>query len=120
MYAPVPATFPFTPAVKKGERVRGGMVFGSVQPVDGKTQRCLVPPNLEGEVVDIVAAGDYAEDQALCTLRAPDGSAHEVAMSHLWPVRTPRPISGGMLFRVKLLTMATRVATDWLATKPAL
>ncbi len=124
MYAPVAATFPFTPAVKSGERVRGGMVFGSVQPVDGKTQRCLVPPRLEGEVADIVAAGEYAEDQTLCTVRAPDGRTHEVAMSHLWPVRAPRPIaerlpvSGPMLTGQRILDGLFPVARGGKAALP--
>jgi V/A-type H+-transporting ATPase subunit A len=124
MYAPVAATFPFTPVVKKGERVRGGMVFGSVQPVDGKTQRCLVPPDLEGEVVDIVAAGDYAEDETLCTVRTREGSTHKVAMSHLWPVRTPRPIaerlpvSGPMLTGQRILDGLFPVARGGKAALP--
>ncbi len=124
MYAPLTGTFPFTPAVRSGERVRGGMVFGNVQPVDGKPQRCLVPPRLAGEVADIVDAGDYAEDQTLCTVRARDGSTHEVAMSHVWPVRTPRPIaerlpvSGPMLTGQRILDGLFPVARGGKAALP--
>ncbi len=124
MYASVVGTFPFTPEIKNGEHVHGGMVFGSVQPVDGKTQRCLLPPNLEGEVIDIVTAGDYAEDKTLCTVRASDGSTHEVAMSHLWPVRAPRPIaerlpvSGPMLTGQRILDGLFPVARGGKAALP--
>ena len=96
--------FPFRPEVKPGAPVRGGQVFGGVHPKEGKAQRCLVPPGLQGEIVDIVPAGDYTEDHCLCTLRAPDGSQHEIAMSHLWPVRRPRPISERLPIAGPMLT----------------
>ncbi len=35
----------------------------------------------------------YADDATVCALRADDGQpSHELAMSHVWPVRMPRPV----------------------------
>lgn len=124
MYQPTPGTFAFTPEVKKGEHLRGGIAVGRIHPQAGKLQRCLVPPGLGGEVVDIVAPGSYAEDKTLCTLRAPDGGLHEIAMTHLWPVRRPRPIaerlpvSGPMLTGQRILDGLFPVARGGKAALP--
>lgn len=93
IYQAEPGVFPFAPAVRIGDQVHAGMVFGNVQPAQARAQRCLVPPGLHGEVVHIAPPGDYAEDKALCTLRAMDGSLHELTMTHRWPIRAPRPIA---------------------------
>lgn len=84
--------FPFHPTVKEGAHLAGGASFGEVEGAGGRVQKCLLPPDREGEVQSIVAAGTYAEDTALLTLRDRAGASHEIAMSHLWPVRIPRPV----------------------------
>jgi len=82
----------FRPTVKKGDRLAGGATFGEVVGTGGRAQRCLVPPDCEGEVVSIAAAGDHPEDAPLLVLRDAAGAAREIAMSHPWPVRVPRPV----------------------------
>lgn len=85
--------FDFTPGVRKGDVLSGGAVFGQVRPAEGRAQDCLVPPNIAGEVTHVSQAGNYDENAALCSLRAPDGKVHDVAMAHFWPVRVPRPVA---------------------------
>ncbi len=87
-----PLPFPFTPRVRVGERLSAGAVFGNVEPPGGRRQRCLVPPDVEGEVTHVADAGTYSEDETVLELRAPDGTTREIAMRHEWPVRVPRPI----------------------------
>jgi V/A-type H+-transporting ATPase subunit A len=104
IYETRPQALPFKPIIGAGERVQGGTVFGAVRAVGPKAQRCLVPPGLQGELIDIAPAGDYAEDQPLCRLRAGDGATHEFAMSHLWPVRRPRPVAARLSVDQPMLT----------------
>jgi V/A-type H+-transporting ATPase subunit A len=85
--------FDFAPGVSKGETLAGGAVFGRASAAGTRTQDLLVPPDVAGEVTRIAAAGNYAEDAALCSLRAEDGAVREVPMAHFWPVRAPRPVS---------------------------
>jgi V/A-type H+-transporting ATPase subunit A len=59
---------------------------------------------VHGEVVQIAAAGSYSEDETLCRVRAPDGAVHDVAMSHEWPVRSPRPIAHRLFTAEPMLT----------------
>ncbi len=86
-------TFDFRPTVAAGERLAGGAVFGSVSRSDARPQRCLVPPGVQGEVVRVAEPGSYPERLPVCVLRDAQGATHEIAMSHRWPVRRPRPVA---------------------------
>jgi len=83
----------FHPLVRAGDRVSGSEPFGRAVAAQGRSQLCLVPPWVSGEVIAVAPAGAYDEHAALCEVRSADGSAHPVAMSHFWPVRVPRPVA---------------------------
>ena len=82
-------SFHFRPRVAEGAHVKPGDTFGTVPLSGGRTHRCLVPPDVEGEVGWIAPEGDYPEDQTVCRLR----SGLELSMIVLWPVRRPRPVA---------------------------
>ena len=60
--------YPFTPLVKRGDRLSAGKAFAVVQRSDARAQRCLVPPGCEGKVVSIEPAGEYGDDHPVCVL----------------------------------------------------
>ena len=70
-----------------------GTVFGTVHRPDALAQHCLVPPDCQGEVVEISPAGEYTEDRRICTLRRATGETCVIAMASPWPVKQPRPIA---------------------------
>ena len=85
----------FEPGVRVGERLAPGAVIGMAADAAGaagRAQRCLAPPDISGIVETVVASGEYADDATVCTVRGADGRLHDIAMSHVWPVRTPRPV----------------------------
>ena len=84
--------YSFNPTLQPGSRLTGGAVIGTLQRAGSRAQRCLAPPWAEGEVVDIVARGDYLEHETLCVLRKPSGDSEAISMCHQWPVRRPRPV----------------------------
>ena len=84
--------FAFRPSLQADEQISPGTVFGTIHRDDARIQRCLTPPNCDGRVVSIEAAGDYREDQPLCVLDCSDGRTRRLSMSHFWPVRQPRPV----------------------------
>ncbi len=96
------ALFRFHPRVALGDRLAAGAVLAEAGPPDGSgngggeaawMQRCLVPPDSPGgEVVYMAPQGTYPEDATVCRLRDDKGQVHELAMSHHWPVRIPRPV----------------------------
>ncbi len=97
-------TYPFKPSVKPGEHVQAGGVFGTVQRADARTQRALVPPGCAGVVTMIAPAGDYSEDRAVCILRDDQGASHDIALSHHWSVRRPRPVAARLPVKDPLFT----------------
>ncbi|MGB5474806.1 MAG: V-type ATP synthase subunit A [Gammaproteobacteria bacterium] len=96
--------YPFTPSVRPGQRLTPGSIFGSVQRKDARSQRCIVPPGCEGEVVTVVPAGDYSEDHPLLVLRCGPDEEREIAMAHRWPVRQPRPVAAHLPVEGPLFT----------------
>ena len=84
----------FTPTVKPGDKLASGAKFATVRVApqsDAATQACLVPPNAGGEVTFVAVEGEYPDDAIVLRLRNEAGSMRDIAMSHRWPVRTPRP-----------------------------
>ncbi len=79
----------FVPTVQPGDKVRGGSVLGTVQETSVVEQKIMVPPNVEGTVVDI-KAGSFTIVEPICTLDTPNGRV-ELPMMQKWPVRRGRP-----------------------------
>jgi V/A-type H+-transporting ATPase subunit A len=88
----------FTPTVKKGDRVQGGDVLGTV-PEFHLVHRVLVPPGISGTVRD-VKAGAFTIEEPVCTLE--DG--RDIPMLQRWPVRVGRPIARKLNPTVPLVT----------------
>ncbi|MBI4756551.1 MAG: V-type ATP synthase subunit A [Betaproteobacteria bacterium] len=82
----------FTPLVVLGQTLEPGTVFGEATTDSGRKLRCLLPPDADGEVIRISAPGRYADDAPVLELRLPVGEPRPIAMSHVWPVRVPRPV----------------------------
>ena len=77
----------WTPRVKPGDSVTGGMTLGTVQEFKF-LHKILVPPEVTGTVKSVKEAGAYTVEEPLVFLE--DGQ--ELKMFHLWPVRRPRPV----------------------------
>jgi len=97
-------SFDFRPTAVPGEQLAAGSVFGTVSRSDARPQRCLVPPAVQGEVVRIAEPGSYPQRSPLCVLRDGQGATHEIAMSHRWPVRRPRPVAARIAVEGPLFT----------------
>jgi len=81
--------FAFTPTLAAGDELPRGKPFGFI--TTARKQPCLPPPGISGKVLRVVAPGEYAEDDTLCEVEDGSGRRHALAMTHEWPVRTPRP-----------------------------
>lgn len=84
----------FEPTVREGDRVKPGMVIGTVPETEGLEHRVLVPPGLGGEVEEIVEAGSYTISDVIARIRAegrPDDDPVPVSMAQRWPIRRDRP-----------------------------
>ena len=80
----------FTPAVKKGDSVRGGSVLGHVPETHFK--HCImVPFSMQDEyTVDSVSdEGDYTITESIATIKDSKGKKTKVSMHFEWPVKLP-------------------------------
>jgi len=89
----------FTPAVSPGTTVHGGDVLGTVFERGGFEHRILVPPAVSG-VVATLERGTYSITEPIGRLA--DGTS--LSLSHIWPVREPRPIGHRLPLAAPLVT----------------
>nr|WP_198362130.1 ATP synthase subunit A [Thermococcus pacificus] len=94
----------FTPKVKVGDKVVGGDILGVVPETSIIEHRILVPPWVEGEIVEIAEEGDYTIEEVIAKVKKPDGSIEELKMYHRWPVRVKRPYKNKLPPEVPLIT----------------
>ncbi len=79
--------------VKKGDQLLPGSIIAEVPETRAIIHKVMVPPDMDGYVLDVVPDGKYTIDDVLITLQLPDGSERELTMTQKWPIRTPRPAS---------------------------
>jgi V/A-type H+-transporting ATPase subunit A len=89
----------FVPTVKKGDKLNGGEIIGTVQETQNIEHRILVPPTISGTVSEI-KKGKFKVDEVICTLA--DGKT--LTMMQKWPVRKPRPVSKKLTPSTPLIT----------------
>ncbi|MEG2651457.1 MAG: V-type ATP synthase subunit A, partial [Eubacterium sp.] len=77
--------------VKLGDQVEPGQIFATIQETLMIEHRLMIPPNLSGEVVDIVVDGSYNIETPICTIKDAEGEKHLLKMYQEWPIRKPRP-----------------------------
>ncbi len=93
----------FIPKAKVGTKLAGGDVLGTVAETDLVEHRLLVPPTLQGKLVQIVPQGDYTITEVIATIDA-NGKKTDMPMLQKWPVRKPRPYSRRFPPSVPLIT----------------
>ena len=93
----------FNPKVDAGKNLIGGDILGTVQESMLIEHRILVPPNVEGKVVEIAEQGEYTIEDTIAIL---DSGGHriELQMFQKWPVRKPRPHKQRLLPKTPLIT----------------
>jgi V/A-type H+-transporting ATPase subunit A len=69
----------------------GGARLGEVQETDSLLHRILVPPNVEGELLEVAPEGQYNLNETIARVRKPDGTVVKLQLYQRWPVRRPRP-----------------------------
>jgi len=90
----------FKPTVKKGDSVNPGDIIGVVQETKVVEHKILVPPNVEGGVVNEIYEGKFTVRDTIAVL----DKGVELKMHHKWPVRIPRPYKEKLPPDVPLLT----------------
>ena len=79
--------------VKKGDRVFPGSIIADVPETRAITHKVMVPPDVEGYILEVVPDGSYTIGQELVTVQLIDGTERKLTMTQKWPIRVPRPIA---------------------------
>lgn len=74
-----------------GEKLISGDLYAEVQETPLIKHKIMVPPNLEGEVVEVLPSGKYNIETVVVKLKT-EKSIEELKLYQVWPVRNPRPI----------------------------
>lgn len=74
-----------------GMRIESGASLGSVQETQTIAHHILVPPDMGGELLEMIAASDVTIEAVVARVRSDRGEIHELKLFHRWPVRIPRP-----------------------------
>ncbi len=97
-------SFEFAPLLQAGATLAPGAVLGDARGATGRAQKVLAPPDIRGVVTSVVAAGNFREDETICTVRLDNGETRELAMRHDWSVRVPRPVARRLPATTPLVT----------------
>ncbi|MCP5416719.1 MAG: V-type ATP synthase subunit A [Chromatiaceae bacterium] len=79
------------PTLRLGSLLTAGTHLGSVQESARIEHRILLPPDHQGELLELAPEGDYRLEDPIGRLRSADGRSHKLKLFQRWPVRTPRP-----------------------------
>lgn len=80
----------FQPKLQKGVPVSCGMIIGTVRETTLVEHRIMIPPEIEGELIDI-ASGSFTIEDTIARVKDKEGKIHELKMMQRWPVRKARP-----------------------------
>ena len=78
--------------VKSGEAVKGGQIYATTQETQLIEHRCLVPPQLKGEVVFCAADGEYTINDVILKIKDENDNINELTLCQKWPIRADRPV----------------------------
>lgn len=90
--------------VKKGDVLSSGQVYAQCNETSIIRHKCMVPPNISGEVISVAKNGKYNVNDTVVTLRSEDGTEWPLSLCQKWPIRSPRPIGKRLPTNVPLIT----------------
>jgi V/A-type H+-transporting ATPase subunit A len=85
--------WPFVPneAHEPGKEIASGAILGTVQETQTVLHKIMVPPGIEGELLEIAPLGEYKLDDCIARVKSKNGQVHKLKLYHRWSVRRPRP-----------------------------
>jgi V/A-type H+/Na+-transporting ATPase subunit A len=97
-------TWDFTPKVKAGDAVSGGVILGTVPETAALEHRVLLPPEMSGTLTWVAPAGKYTIQDTIAKIKDARGREHDVTMLQRWPVRRLRPYKTRLGQNIPLIT----------------
>lgn len=93
-----------TVTVKANDKLTSGTIYATCPETSLILHKCMVPPNMSGEVVSVVANGQYKLNDTIIELRDAKGNIRKLTLCQKWPIRSTRPVSKRIPIDRPLLT----------------
>ncbi|MEG0190615.1 MAG: V-type ATP synthase subunit A [Lachnospiraceae bacterium] len=90
--------------VSVGDEVHGGTIIAEVPETTAILHKCMVPPDIEGTVTNVVVDGEYTIDEPLVTIQLFNGTTKDLTMMQRWPIRNARPTQHRFPASIPLIT----------------
>ncbi|MFA9463466.1 MAG: V-type ATP synthase subunit A [Velocimicrobium sp.] len=90
--------------VNVGDKVYGGTIIAEVPETTAIVHKSMIPPNISGTVISVVADGKYTVLDPIVTIKCPDGEEKIITLLQKWPIRVPRPTAKRFPLDKPLLT----------------
>jgi len=97
------AKWKYTPILKVGETVTGGVILGTLPETESLEHRVMVPPDISGTLTWVASAGEYMIEDTIAKVRTDKGE-RDLTMLQRWSVRQPRPYKFRLGQSVPLIT----------------
>jgi V/A-type H+/Na+-transporting ATPase subunit A len=94
----------YTPKLKAGDPIQGGEILGTVPETLALEHRVLVPPNVQGKLIELATRGEYTLNDVIARVRPAQGDDIPLYLWHRWPVRRVRPYRERLLPAKPLIT----------------
>ncbi len=90
--------------VKVGDKLSGGDVYAECQETSIITHRCMLPPNVSGEVISVKKDGKFSVNDVVATIKSENDEKINLTLCQKWPIRTPRPVAKRLPTTIPLIT----------------
>ena len=90
--------------VHEGDLIEAGQIFAEVVETGLVTHRAMIPPGIQGTLIEVNPSGTYTVEDVLFKVREKNDKVTEVKLYQSWPVRKPRPIDKRMRISMPLIT----------------
>lgn len=89
---------------KQGDTVGLCGIIAQTKETELITHKIMLPPDVSGEITEIVPNGQYTCNDVIAKVKTADGSIKDIKMLQQWPIRTPRPSAKREAISVPLIT----------------
>ncbi len=96
--------FSVTVRVKAGDVLKGGDIYAVCPETPVIEHKCMLRPDMSGEVVWTAENGEYTVNDAVVRIKKEDGSEEELTLCQKWPIKQARPFKNRLPINKPLIT----------------
>lgn len=100
----------------RDQSVMPGDIIAEIQETSLIKHKVMIPPNIQGKIVEIVSDGMYTIDNTIAVIKTEKGETG-IKLYHNWPIRKSRPVNKRLIPNTPLITGQRVIDTFFPITK---